>query len=322
MKINFLAIATLALVAVGCSKNEETPKQGNFPADKVIRVVPSVDAITRAGNTDANLTEFALFIDNATDAAYSYAVHMQKEGDAFVSYTNTKEDKKRLTMLWEDRITPVKVVAFAPYYGDGMDLSMIIETGVYPDQSTASKVQLSDFCYFNNLTFNPETDLNENGAIPIILKHMNAKLIVTVALGSEFNAAAGQTPVSPISSMEVEGTIEVGQYNLTDGSMVLGTSKQNIKMFNESYTAGVGVTTSGKAVYECVLVPQTVAAGTFKVSMMIGDVKYTYTVPGAVTLTRDTKYTLALNVGKDQVAAGEMTFTPWTENNGGYYTTD
>lgn len=323
MKTNFLAIATLALIAAGCSTNDETPKQDNFPADKVIRVAPRVDAITRGGTTDANLTEFALFIDNATDATYSYAAHMKKEEDVFVSYTNTVA-KTPLTMLWQNKTTPVKVVAFAPYYDDGMDLSMTIEAGVHSDQSTAPNVKVSDFCYFSNSAFDPAADLDQNGAMPVTLKHMNAKLIVTVTLGTEFNDAAEGTTVNPISSVAVGETNIRCKFTFADGTQTSSETPEitDIKMFNESYTAGSGATTGAKAVYECILVPQTVAAGTFKVSMMIDGVKYTYTVSGAVTLTRDTKYTLALNVGKDQVTAGEITFTPWTENNGGNYTTD
>lgn len=322
MKIYFLAIATLALIAAGCSKNDDTPKQDNFPADNVIRVAPSVSTITRAGTVDANLTEFALYIDNATDAAYSYSAYMEKVGTSFVSYANTV-DKTPLTMLWKNKTTPVKVVAYAPYYGAGLNLNMTIESGVVTDQSTASNIKLSDFCYFCNPTFDPAIGLDQNGAIPITLKHMNAKLTITVTLGTEFNAATGGTTVSPISSVEVEGTNRTCKYNLTDGTLIpTSPTIANIKMFSESYTAGTGNTMGAKAVYECVLVPQTVAAGNFKVTMMIGDAKYTYTVPGAVTLEQDTHYALALTVGKDYVTAGGFTFTPWTENDGGSYTAD
>jgi Fimbrillin-like len=321
MKTNFLVIATLALVAAGCSKNDDTPKQDNFPADKVIRVTIKVDAMTRAGMTDASLMEFVLFIDNATDAKYSYSACMKKSGASFASYKNDRITP--LTMQWKDRTTPVKVVAYAPCYIDLYDMNTVLDGGVAQDQSRIEGVEKSDYVHFCNPVFNPATDLNENGAIPIMLKHMNTKLIVTVTLGTEFNAAVGGSSVNPISSVAVEGTNTYCKFSLADGTVTpTGSKIDNVTMYHESYTAGAGVTLGAKAVYECILVPQTVSNGNFKVSMMIGGVKYTYALPGAVTLDQNTKYTLALTVGKDQVTAGEMTYTAWTENYGGNYTTD
>ena len=79
------------------------------------------------------------------------------------------------------------------------------------------------------------------------------------------------------------------------------------------YSAGEGDTTQAIANYECILIPQTVAADSFEVSFKIGDRNFSWMSPSAVTLAADTQYNLTLNVGKDVVTVGGFTATPWTE---------
>ena len=70
------------------------------------------------------------------------------------------------------------------------------------------------------------------------------------------------------------------------------------------------------ATYEVILLPQTVAANTFCVTIFIGDKSYEWTSANAVTLASSNKYTLALTVGKDKVSGNSFTAAPWVSEGG------
>ena len=70
------------------------------------------------------------------------------------------------------------------------------------------------------------------------------------------------------------------------------------------------------ATYEVILLPQTVAAKTFCVTIFIGDKSYEWTSADAVTLASSNKYTLALTVGKDKVSGNSFTAAPWVSEGG------
>jgi len=64
--------------------------------------------------------------------------------------------------------------------------------------------------------------------------------------------------------------------------------------------------------YECILVPQTVAAGGFSVTFTLGGKAYEWTSSDAVTLKGNTSYTLALTVGDDIVTVNSINAKAWT----------
>ena len=67
------------------------------------------------------------------------------------------------------------------------------------------------------------------------------------------------------------------------------------------------------AKYECILVPQTIAANGFQVKIAIAGKTYTWKSLAEVNLASDTQYELTLTVGKDVVIVGGFSATPWTE---------
>lgn len=320
MKINILAIAILALIAAGCSKNDETPKQDNFPADRVIRVAPTVSSMTRGGATSDNLTNFGLFIEDQWDDKFSYSVYMEKSDGIFKSYNN-KADKKPLQMLWQNLNHKVHIRAYAPYNSEATGSSKL-DGEVMADQSVAENIVKSDFIYYRKLDFHPAYDTDDNWAIPVSLKHKNTKLVVTITLGTEFNDVTGNSSINPITSVTLKETHRLATYDLDDGTVTVNedVDKETITMFNESYTPST--TTNAKAVYECIVIPQYVYYTDFVVSITINGIEYSYMHTKNITLYETTQYNLPLTLGQNRVTAGNMTITPWTNNDGGSYTTD
>ena len=76
--------------------------------------------------------------------------------------------------------------------------------------------------------------------------------------------------------------------------------------------------------FSCIAIPQTVAANTFKVSLMTADKLYEWTSAEPVELKSGYRYTLKLSMGNDVVLLkGEkITASPWTEISGGSLETD
>lgn len=88
---------------------------------------------------------------------------------------------------------------------------------------------------------------------------------------------------------------------------------KNVKFWGVKYNAGSGDTLQAEAFYECILIPQTVAADVFKVSLKVYGRSFSWTSSAEIKLHADTQYNLTLIVGRDVVTAGGFTATPWTE---------
>lgn len=76
----------------------------------------------------------------------------------------------------------------------------------------------------------------------------------------------------------------------------VGCLDDGVTSLEGTYTAG---SDAGNAVvsYECILIPQTVAANGFSVTFTLDEKSYTWTSADAVTLERGTAYNLELTVG-------------------------
>lgn len=73
-----------------------------------------------------------------------------------------------------------------------------------------------------------------------------------------------------------------------------------------------------KAAYSCILIPQTIEANKFKVTLKTSSKTYVWTSPDAITLETGHRYTLDLTMGKDVVTAqkGNISAGSWTEGTG------
>ena len=86
------AALLLTLLGVGCSKQQavQSPAEGNFPVDHVIRVAPQV-AATKGSYTTDKLTKFDLLVEDSNNltSKYTYNLTVGKDkveaGDITVS---------------------------------------------------------------------------------------------------------------------------------------------------------------------------------------------------------------------------------------------
>ena len=317
---NLAMLAVAALTAASCSHDENlVAPADHFPADGIIRVAADVThPQTRAGMETTNLQAFRLRVENPVNATYSYNALMKKESGEWVSYDNAGTDK--LKMLWQNKTQKVNVAAVCI----PSDITLLDEhwlaTGATPvnikveaDQSTDDKLNKSDLLFMENHEVDPANDLTPQGKMKVELKHRLAKLNLTVQLGTQFNLTATGTATNPITAVSVEGTKTEATWKLIEDAMTEQGSATPVKPLTGIYTHGQGETKSAVAKYECILVPQTIAANGFQVKIVIAGKTYTWKSPTGVTLASDKQHGLTLTVGKDVVIVGGFSATPWTE---------
>ena len=302
-KIQILAMAALAAIFAGCSNNDdEVMKPKESLKDTPINVnVLLTDIQTRAGYDNTNQpTLFYLSIDQAGDN-YDYTnVVMKYDGSKWVAYESADESAVQKQMLWEGSTGNVTVTA-ATF---SLETSPSYSLSASADQSSDAKLKSSDhLCYYSN-----EVEPSASG-ISISFDHIMSKLEIALTLRDEFEGLT-----DPITSVMLSGTSLTATY-----------APANADKWSDYSTADEVINTcpllaydknARKATYEVILLPQTVAANTFCVTIFIGDKSYEWTSANAVTLASSNKYTLALTVGKDKVSGNSFTAAPWVSEGG------
>ena len=313
--IKFFAITAMAAAMITSCSNEDELSQSNYPSDNIIRVTAGVNnAKTRAEGAGTEMkNDFSLTIVNKNAPKYTYTdkVFSKKSGDWACSET----------LLWQKSDALVDIVAFAPaqtgkfngVYANGS--IQPIAYSVADDQSTKS--DNNDLLYYYAKDFNPGESLDK-GKLKIQFNHAFCMIDINVTLGTEFNKPSIPT-TSPITEVTLEGTkIEAN---------VIVTNAANIVTASETATAAKIITTKGtfdkaanaetnaKSHFSCIVIPQNVAANTFKVSLKTAGKLYEWTSDKEITLQSGYRYTLKLSMGNDVVLlkGGSISATPWTE---------
>ena len=320
-KLLLPAIA-VALTLAACSTDESSqqPVASAIPADGIIRVTTQVgDMRSRAGYTTDNFDNFfSLQVRNPSDANYSYYAEMDKDATtgAWGSFVpSAYANPPALTMLWKNATQPIWVSAVCI---PGVSVSQAdwdgIAVSVNTDQQSnnGDGMTLSDCLIMSETQIDPTKDLID-GKVVVRFKHALSKLNVTVKLGTEFNLAAAGTATNPITACAVKGTCTQATWHITDNLFPDASNVAAITPHQASYTAGIGVSAGAQVQYECILIPQDIAAGALAVSFTIGGETYTWNCPDAVTLETGKKYDLQLTIGKDVVSVGSFSATPWTD---------
>lgn len=302
-KIQIFAMVALATIFAGCSNNDdEVMKPKESLKDTPINVnVLLTDIQTRAGYDNTNQpTLFYLSIDQAGES-YDYTnVVMKYDGSKWVAYESADESAVQKQMLWEGSEGDVTVTAATFSLATSPSYSLSASA----DQSSDAKLKLSDhLCYYSN-----KVQPSASG-ISISFDHIMSKLEIALTLRDEFEGLT-----DPITSVMLSGTSLTATY-----------APANADKWSDYSTADEVIKTcplvaydtdARKATYEVILLPQTVAAKTFCVTIFIGDKSYEWTSANAVTLASSNKYTLALTVGKDKVSGNSFTAAPWVSEGG------
>lgn len=322
--IKFFAISAMAAAMITSCSTDDELSQSNYPSDNIIRVTAGVNnAKTRAEGAGTEMkNNFSLTIVNKNAPKYTYTdkVFSKSSGDWACSET----------LLWQKSDALVDIVAFAPaqtgkfngVYAEGS--IQPITYSVADDQSTAS--DNNDLLYYYAKDFNPGESLDK-GKLNIQFNHAFCMIDINVTLGTEFNKPSIPT-TSPIVKVTLGGTKIAANVNVTNAASVVTASEEaaatDITTTNGTFTTAANAETNAISRFSCIAIPQTVAANTFKVSLMTADKLYEWTSAEPVELKSGYRYTLKLSMGNDVVLLkGEkITASPWTEVSGGSLETD
>lgn len=331
--IKFFAITAMAAAMITSCSTDDELSQSNYPSDNIIRVTAGVNnAKTRAEGAGTEMkNDFSLTIVNKNAPKYTYTdkVFSKKSGDWACSET----------LLWQNDKTPVDIVAFAPaqtgkFNGvcDNDGNIKPITYSVADDQSTSS--DNNDLLYYYAPGFNPGTSLDEKGKLNIQFNHAFCMIDINVTLGTEFNKPKVLDD-SPIVKVTLGGTKIAANVDVTKAATSVVTASEtaaatDITTTKGTFTKAANAEVNAISHFSCIAIPQTVAANTFKVSLMTAGKRYEWTSDKEITLQSGYRYTLNLSMGNDVVLLkggsgsdnGGISATPWGPGTGGSLETE
>lgn len=287
--------AALAALLAGCSKNtqSETPLRDTPISVNVL--MPEI--LTRAGYGQDKLpTKFYLSIDqNGTKYDYTNVVMKKPEYGKWEAYESDAEDAPKKLLLWEGSNCMVTAATFPLASGAPYTVS------VSDDQFTDEKLKASDYLWYSD---GVSPDVN---GISIPFCHIMSKVKIEITLGNEY---ADKT--DPVISVAVLNTATQAHYDPKNGALFRNQSNPaSILACKTGYNA-----TTRTASFEVILVPQTVADGSFGLSILVGDNTYEWFSSAEVTLGGNKEYTLSLTAGKDKASVNSFTTSSWGSGNG------
>lgn len=313
--IKFFAISAMAAAMITSCSSEDELSQSNYPSDNIVRVTAGVNnAKTRAEGAGTEMkNDFSLNIVNKNAPKYTYTdkVFSKSSGDWACSET----------LLWQKSDALVDIVAFAPaqtgkfngVYANGS--IQPIAYSVADDQSTKS--DNNDLLYYYAKDFNPGESLDK-GKLKIQFNHAFCMIDINVTLGTELNKPDIPT-TSPITEVTLEGTKIEANVNVTNAANIVTASETataaKIITTKGTFDKAANAETNAKSHFSCIVIPQNVAANTFKVSLKTAGKLYEWTSDKEITLQSGYRYTLNLTMGNDVVLlkGGSISATPWTE---------
>lgn len=326
--IKFFAISAIAAAMITSCSTDDELSQSNYPSDNIIRVTAGVNnAKTRADVKYSPMDKpFSLTIVNRNASKYTYTdkVFSKSSGDWACSDT----------LLWQNSETTVDIAAFAPaqtgkfngVYAEGS--IQPITYSVADDQSTKS--DNNDLLYYYAKDFNPGTSLVDK-KLSIKFNHAFCMIDIVVTLGTEFNKP-NVLKESPIVKVTLDGTKIAANVDVKNAASVVTASETAtptiITTTKGTFTKAANAEANAKSCFSCIAIPQTVAANTFKVSLMTAGKRYEWTSDKEITLQSGYRYTLELSMGNDVVLLkggsdnGGITATPWGNGTGGSLETE
>lgn len=330
--IKFFAITAMAAAMFTSCSNEDELSQSNYPSDNIIRITAGVNnAKTRAEGAGTPLEKplSLTVVNNNTENTelakkYTYVNKVFKKND---NVWTCSEDQP---LLWQNSTQAVDIVAFAPAPNDKFngvcDNDRSIQSITYSvadDQSESS--DNNDLLYYYAPGFVPKEKL-EDKKLNIKMNHAFCMIDIVVTLGTEFNKPKVLDD-SPIVKVTLGGTKIAANVDVTNAASVVTASETadatTITTTKGSFTKATNAEVNAISNFSCIAIPQTVAAKTFKVSLMTADKLYEWTSEAPVELQSGYRYKLELTMGNNVVLLKDaITATKWTEIAGGSLETD
>lgn len=329
--IQFLGMtAFMAAMLTGCSNDSELA-HSNFPADNIIRVTAGVNgAVTRADPMGTELdSNFSLTVINKAPLDEYESSNKYTYGNMIFKKTGTEWFCDEI-LLWQDAETKVDVAALAPAidfwtfrdsYDYGNKKITTQEYSITADQKTQKPE--NDLLYYYKSDLVPGTELKD-GKLNIQFNHAFSMIDIIVTLGTEYSNKANPINEVIVGGSKLKATIDVTNskgkgvaYASTPGetSTTGENPETDIITTPGTFTKATADQPNSTAEFSCILIPQTIEANKFKVTLMTSSKTYVWTSPSAITLETGHRYTLKLKMGKDVVTAqnGNISASSWTE---------
>lgn len=323
--IQFLGMtAFMAAMLTGCSNDSELA-HSNFPDDNIIRVTAGVNgAVTRAETLGTELnSDFSLTVINKAPLNEGEHSNKYTYGNRIFKKTGTEWICSDI-LLWQDAETKVDVAALAPAidnttFRDSYDFwnekITTMEYSITADQKTQSVA--NDLLYYYKSNMDPGKELKD-GKLNIQFNHAFSMIDINVTLGTEYSNKDNPISEVIVGGSKLKATIDVAN---SDGKGVAYASttgenpETDITTTPGEFTKATNNEEKSKAVFSCILIPQTIEANKFKVTLKTSSKTYVWTSPDAITLKTGHRYTLDLTMGKDVVTAqkGNISAGSWTE---------
>lgn len=323
--IQFLGMtAFMAAMLTGCS-NDSDLAHSNFPDDNIIRVTAGVNgAVTRAETLGKELnSDFSLTVINKAPLNEGEHSNKYTYGNRIFKKTGTEWICSDI-LLWQDAETKVDVAALAPAidnttFRDSYDFwnekITTMEYSITADQKTQSEA--NDLLYYYKSNMDPGKELKD-GKLNIQFNHAFSMIDINVTLGTEYSNKDNPISEVIVGGSKLKATIDVAN---SDGKGVAYASttgenpETDITTTPGEFTKATNNEEKSKAVFSCILIPQTIEANKFKVTLKTSSKTYVWTSPDAITLKTGHRYTLDLTMGKDVVTAqkGNISAGSWTE---------
>lgn len=331
--IQFLGMtAFMAAMLTGCSNDSELT-HSNFPDDNIIRVTAGVNgAVTRGAGalgTELN-SNFSLTVINKAPLNEGEHSNKYTYGNRFFKKTGTEWICSDI-LLWQDAETKVDVAALAPAidnttFRDSYDFwdekITTMEYSITADQKTQSEA--NDLLYYYKSNLVPKNELNTDGKLDIQFNHAFSMIDINVTLGTEYSQKDNPISEVIVGGSKLKATIDVANsegkgvaYASTPGetSTTGENPETDIITTPGTFTKATTDEEKSKAAYSCILIPQTIDANKFKVTLKTSSKTYVWTSPSAITLETGHRYTLNLTMGRDKLTAqkGNISAGSWTE---------
>lgn len=313
--IQFLGMtAFMAAMLTGCSNDSELA-HSNFPDDNIIRVTAGVNgAITRAETLGTELnSDFRLTVVNEGSDKYTYGNKIFKKTDSEWSCSDI--------LLWQDAETPVAVAALAPVINswdfnniyNNQDKFQIFEYVISENQNPQEPG--NDLLYYYESNLVPGEAL-KGGKLNIQFNHAFSMIDIIVTLGTEYSKKDNPINEVIVGGSKIRATLDITNSKGVAYASTMGTNPEtDIITTPGTFTMAQTDLENSKAAYSCILIPQTIDANKFKVTLKTSSKTYVWTSPDAITLEIGHRYTLNLTMGKDKLTAqkGNISAGSWTE---------
>lgn len=306
--------ALACLMLAGCNNQEEPTADGTSLAGTPLRVTTEVaDAETRQEMKTDDLKAFYLRVtgEYGGTTAYNYFAQMTKSGNEWVTEDGEmlwKADKARVGAVAQQSAGGGWEMWSADDYDNGRTVQVLIDQSGTDD----ARVKASDLLYMPAAVIDPTNFTPaqiQDGKLVVGMKHAFAKLEITVSVGNSTQEVV--TGQNPITALVVGGTGVQATFKPAEGTLTDGAEAAAIAAHNTGYIPAdlsTNLTAKALATYECIVLPQEVAAGAFTVTATIDGTEYVYTHSQAITFAGNKKYTLALNVGSNKLeVSGDVT---------------